>query len=281
MRDQAKPGLSKWPFLLGDFSLLAAATAIALQQRHPLSTGPAGLVVACVLAGAALGILPFVLEYRALVRLAEADRLDSVVSQIGKLEEIASQISAATGQWQNVQGEAEKVSIAAKKMTERMEAEAQAFTEFMQKVNDGERATLRLEVEKMQRGEKDWLQVAIRMLDHVYALNVGAVRSGQPNLIAQLSNFQNACREAARRVGLTPFIAEPAEVFDANRHQLLDEQKSPSNGAIVTETVATGYTFQGRLLRPALVKLRENNGESGDTDERQSHLPLETPASTS
>jgi molecular chaperone GrpE (heat shock protein) len=132
----------------------------------------------------------------------------------------------------------------------------------------------------MQRGEKDWIQVSVRMLDHVYALHLGAVRSGQPNLIAQLSNFQNACRDAARRVGLTPFAAEPAEPFDEQRHQLLEGQKTPADGAVIAETLATGYTFQGRLLRPALVRLRESNGDAGQ-QERQSDLPLETPASPS
>ena len=32
----------------------------------------------------------------------------------------------------------------------------------------------------------------------------------------------------------------------------------------VEETIAAGYTFQGRLLRPALVKLRNGNGAHPD-----------------
>jgi molecular chaperone GrpE (heat shock protein) len=280
MRDQAKPGLAKWPFIFADFSLLFAATLIVWQKGLPLGMWQAALLVGCVAGGAALAIFPFVLEYRALVKLAEAETLGSVVSEIRNLEAIATQISAASGHWQNVQGEAEKINAGARKIAERMEAEVRGFTEFMQKVGEGEKATLRLEVEKMQRGEKDWIQVSVRMLDHVYALHLGAVRSGQPNLIAQLSNFQNACRDAARRVGLTPFAAEPAEAFDEKRHQLLEGQKTPADGAIIAETLATGYTFQGRLLRPALVRLRESNGDAGQQG-RQSDLPLETPASPS
>jgi molecular chaperone GrpE (heat shock protein) len=80
-------------------------------------------------------------------------------------------------------------------------------------------------------------------------------------LIEQLGNFQNACREAARRVGLTPFVASPAEPFDKQRHQLVDGNAVPQDGGKVAETVAAGYTFQGRLLRPAIVQL-ENNGSS-------------------
>ena len=105
------------------------------------------------------------------------------------------------------------------------------------------------------------MQVLVRILDHVYALNQGALRSGQPNLVAQLGSFQNACRDAARRVGLTPFVAKDSEPFDAQRHQLVEGDTQPFAGAVVRETIASGYTFQGKLLRPALVQLRQNNGE--------------------
>jgi molecular chaperone GrpE (heat shock protein) len=136
-----------------------------------------------------------------------------------------------------------------------MAAEVREFTEFMQKANDGEKATLRLEVEKLRRAEGDWLQVLVHLLDHVHALHTGATRSGQPRLIEQLTNFQNACRDTARRVGLVPFAAAAGEAFDAKRHQLVNGEEMPANGAVIGETLATGFTFQGRLVRPALVRV--------------------------
>ena len=126
----------------------------------------------------------------------------------------------------------------------------------MQRMNESEKATLRLEVEKLRRAEVEWLQVVVRMLDHVYALHQGAVRSGQPNVLEQVGSFQNACREAARRVGLAPFAANPSEPFDAQRHQLAEGDARLPADAVVGETLAAGYTFQGKLLRPALVRLR-------------------------
>jgi molecular chaperone GrpE (heat shock protein) len=220
------------------------------------------LAAACVAAGAVLWVAPFILEYQAVTRAAEAGALTNVVSQIQSLEAIAAQIAGATGRWQNVQEEADKTAAAAKAIAERMTAEVQAFTEFMQRANDSEKGTLRLEVEKLRRVESEWLQVLVRMLDHVYALHLGALRSGQPGLIEQMSNFQNACRDAARRVGLAPFAANPADPFDAQRHQILDGNGAPPAGATIGETIASGYTFQGRLLRPALVRLGSNGSDT-------------------
>jgi molecular chaperone GrpE (heat shock protein) len=86
------------------------------------------------------------------------------------------------------------------------------------------------------------------------------LRSQQPGISDQLGKFQNACHDAVRRVGLTPFVAAPAERFDAARHQLMEGDAKAPVDAAVDETIANGYTFQGRLLRPAVVKLRNGNG---------------------
>ena len=59
-----------------------------------------------------------------------------------------------------------------------------------------------------------------------------------------------------------PFDIEPGEVFDANSHQLMDESLTPQAGARIGSMVATGYTFQGRLLRRAVVRLRQEAPES-------------------
>jgi molecular chaperone GrpE (heat shock protein) len=257
MGDAKKPELAKWPFLLGDLLLLGLAYLIFAKSQLPLGAGQIVSVILCVTAGAACMIAPFVFEYRASVRLAEANTLTTVVAQIRNLEQVAAQISQATGQWQFIQEAADKTAAAAREIAQRMGDEARAFTEFMQKANEGEKATLRLETEKLRRAEGDWVQVLIRMLDHVYALHQGAIRSGQTNLIEQVGNFQNACRDAARRVGVTPFTAEQAEPFDTQKHQLIDDAK-PAANALVGETLAAGYTFQGRLLRPALVRLQED-----------------------
>ena len=158
-------------------------------------------------------------------------------------------------------------------------AEVRGFTKFTQPINDNEKGDLPVvEGENLRRLEGDWLRVLMQVLDHVYALQVGALRSGQPNLIEQLGNFQDACRDAARRVGLTPFIAEPAERFDALRHQRVEGEGPVPAQATVEETIATGYTFRGRLLRPALVRLvksaRAESAEGQTGDKARSVTPV-------
>lgn len=264
MYEKTGPKLPKWPFFLGDLLLAGVAGLIYTRSILPLDLWQGTLIVVSVASGAFLAILPFILEYRVAGQLAEAELLGETVSQIKNMQSVADQITAATARWQGVQEVADRVAGTSKAIAERMSAEAKAFTEFMQRANDSEKATLRLEIEKLRRAEGEWLHVMVRMLDHVYALHLAAVRSGQPKLIAQLDQFQHACHDAARRIGLAPFSANAAESFDGQRHQLVDGKETAHEGATIAETVATGYTFQGRLLRPALVRLQGAN-PAGET----------------
>lgn len=281
MDNRALPRLPKWVFLLGDLLLVALGGWVLLRQAEGLMLGPTVLAAASVATGAWLGVMPFVVEYRAAVRLAEAHGLATTVAQIQKLEQVGDHIRLATSQWQAVQEQADQTVAAARQIAEQMMAEARNFAEFMQKANDAEKAHLRLEVDKARRAETEWLQILVRLFDHIYALYMAGVHSGQPNLRQQLGNFQTACRDIVRRVGFVPLEAAPGEPFDEMKHQPLDSNGPPPPGACVAETVATGYSFQGRLLRPPVVRLtvptdRQTSPEQGSP----SSVPAETEPAT-
>jgi molecular chaperone GrpE (heat shock protein) len=251
------PKISKWPFFLGDAVLFLLAWFIYYQSKTPTGTVEICVYVACVAIGSWISITPFLKEYQAELKFAEADRLVSIASQIQNLDQLAAQIGYATSQWQTIRESADKTANVAKSIADGMASEVKSFNEFIHKTNEGEKSTLRLEVDKLRRAEVEWLQATVRILDHVFALHHAAVRSRQPGLAEQLGKFQMACLDVVRRLGLAPFVAAPAEAFDAQRHQLIDgpDAKAPE-GATVEETVAAGYTFQGRMIRPAMVRLK-------------------------
>jgi hypothetical protein len=63
---------------------------------------------------------------------------------------------------------------------------------------------------------------------------------------------------------LVPFVAAPAVPFDAKLHQPSDPNTDPAADALVAETVATGYMFQGQLLRKAVVTLQSPDASATD-----------------
>ncbi len=282
MSDKHSFSVPKWPFFLGDAVLLGIGAFIYHESARPLGHWEIIACGVCAALGALLGVLPFVLDYRALSKALEVTALGTATEKIQNLERLATQISSATNHWENVQLQAEKISGTAGEIAERMSTESREFTQFLKQINEGEKSTLRLEVEKLRRAEGDWLQVLVHLLDHIYALHSSAMRSGQPQLIEQLTRFQNACRHDARRVGLLPFTANVGDPFDAERHRS-SEAEAPAEGSVVGEILAPGYTLQGRLIRPTLVRLKPASpvetappAPPAASQVEQDQLPLET-----
>jgi len=261
------PKLSKWPFYLGDLLLLVLAAWIMKQSPEPYRATTLLFVVVCVGTGAWLSVTPFLTQFRASLKFAESDTLITTVAQIENLQRVGEQITTATAQWQILQEQSVKTAAAAQDVAERMGAEAQAFAEFMQKANDAEKGHLRLEVDKLRRGEGEWVQSIVHILDHIYALHKAGVRSGQPALTEQLGQFQNACRDAVRRLGLLPVEPKPGESFNEKTHQLVDPEAKPLPDARIAETIAIGYTFQGQFLRRALVGLQAADESASGTEQ--------------
>lgn len=260
MAEHMSPRLNKIPFLAGDVLLIAVGAWLALRPGAPADLWHHLLLAGCVLAGAWLGVLPFLAEHRTSARLAEAGGLATTVEQIQRLRAVGDQVSAATARWQSAQEAADQTARAAREMANQITTEARRFAESMQKAHDAEVRNLRLEVEKLRRAEGDWLQVLVRILDHVYALHSAGLRSGQPELTAQLRHFQNACRDAARRVGLMALEAAPDTAFEDRVHELPAGTEGCQNG-LVAQTLATGFTYQGQLIRRILVSLKPRSEE--------------------
>ncbi|MCU0787472.1 MAG: hypothetical protein MUC91_04670 [Verrucomicrobia bacterium] len=250
------PKTVKWPFLVGDALLLGLAWFFYTQAALPFNGVTLLACVACVAIGAVLGITPFIMDYRTEVRLTESSELASAVDQIKGLGTIAAAVASATGKWQSVHEHATEAVKSARQVSEQMSAEMKAFMEFFEKAQTSERQHLSLEVDKLKRAESDWLGVLVHILDHVFALHSAALRSGQQKTIDQLTHFQLAVRDVARRVGLTPLEVETGAPFDAAKHQLPNGGDVPE-GARVAATLATGFSFRGQMIRPAMVQLEQ------------------------
>lgn len=250
--------LAKWPFYLADLLLSVVVVLVLYRLGTFQGTNEMLIVVACLIVAAIaawISILPWLKEHHASVDLNESANLKSSVEQIKGIEKTADLIRQSNAQWQGVQEASTKTVASAREISERMRVEAEEFMKFMSNAHDQERAGLRLEAEKLRRMEGDWIKVTVQILDHVYALFRAAVRSGQQNVIGQLSQFQSACRDVARRMGLAPFMPEIGENFDPRAHQVTDPQAAPPDGARVLDVLAPGFTYQGQMLRRSLVLL--------------------------
>jgi molecular chaperone GrpE (heat shock protein) len=260
--------LPKWPFYLADALLSAIATYVLWRLGALEGTADIIIALACLAAaawGAWLSITPWLVEFRAQSTLTETQNLRSSLEQVQGIEKVADLIKQSNSQWQNIQDSASRTVTAAQEISERMKTESEEFMKFLENAHDQERAALRLEAEKLRRMEGEWIKVTVQILDHIYAISRAAERSGQQNLIAQLAQFQNACREVARRMGLVPTSPAVGDLFDGRAHQLPELQSPPPANAVIGQVLATGFSYQGQPLRRALVLLADSAAETKES----------------
>src|SRR2546425_13251446 len=97
MSERTVPKLPKWPFFLGDIRLVTLAYLILgaayAHGKGPMNTWQNLWCVLSLSLGCGLSLLPFLLEYRAAMKLTEADRLPNALLQIEDLEIISLQIT--------------------------------------------------------------------------------------------------------------------------------------------------------------------------------------------
>lgn len=256
--DQSKR-IAKFPFVIGDLLLLAMAGWIiwdsgGLPGGYLLLT-----VVGCLVVGMFFSVLPFLLDYRAELKREEINEFQNVSEQLKSLTQLEEHIRHATSQWQSIQDHCLKTVEDAGQIGKSMTEESQRFAEVMQSMNVSEKEHLRVEVEKLRRGERDWLQALVRVLDHVFSLHKAAIQSGQQKLIQQITNFQHAVTDVVRRMGLVQHNAEIGSIYNSELHQILNNENEQFNEAAVAETLAPGFTFQGRMVRLPLVRLVEKS----------------------
>ena len=116
MSQRTEPRLPKLPFVFADIGLLGVAYLIFWRSQAPMTPWDMFFCAASVALGAVLCVAPFLLEYRASMKLTEADRLANAVLQIENIEIVGRQINHATANWQAAHEQANKSVEAAREI---------------------------------------------------------------------------------------------------------------------------------------------------------------------
>lgn len=257
MSEQTVPRAAKWPFVLGDLCLLAAGGGVAWlahSGRIPWSLSVAAVTTAAVGAGAWVLVTPFLRDQEAELRLREQDNLADTLQQIQQLERAASGIAAGASNLQSGQQALQRANETSAALVQQLAAERKSFTEILQRNQDQERQTLRLELEKLRRGEEETLRVVCHLLDHNFAVYQAGQQSPHPGVAQQLAQYRAACLDAVRRLGIVAHQATPGDAFHPDFHQTVDG-KAPPEDSRIAGTLACGYTVRGVGVRPIIVAI--------------------------
>jgi molecular chaperone GrpE len=86
------------------------------------------------------------------------------------------------------------------------------------------------------------------------ALGAARAEAGSPPLIEGIEMILRLFRSALEKVGVRP-MESVGKPFDPTYHQAVAQVESSEEANVVVEEIQKGYLIEGRVLRPAMVKV--------------------------
>jgi hypothetical protein len=121
----------KLPFIIGDIVFFGIALTIIGLADDPLSTGTLAIATGCVIIAIALLITPFLLDYEARLRIAEAKNRSLGESHLRKLSALSEQLNHAVSRSQSIEDEVGKALGATEEITEKLTLQSSDLTQLL------------------------------------------------------------------------------------------------------------------------------------------------------
>jgi hypothetical protein len=157
MTPSAQPKLPTWIFIVTDLALLGAAGFIATHSTRPFSETTTFAIVACVIAGAIVGLVPLVARYEIQKNETLDDRQRALEALARTISSAAEQISIAANGLHEIGELAQKNLRHAEKLPHQLQDKIAEFQAQLANVNDAEKEELEKEVAALRTTESERL----------------------------------------------------------------------------------------------------------------------------
>jgi len=121
----------KLPFIIGDIVFFGIALTIIGLSDNPLGAGTLAIATFCVIIAIALLITPFLLDYEARLRIAEAKNRSLGESHLRKLSALSEQLNHAVSRSQSIEEEVGKALGATEEITEKLSLQSSDLTQLL------------------------------------------------------------------------------------------------------------------------------------------------------
>jgi hypothetical protein len=249
------PTVVKWPFFAGDGLCIATMAAILVLADRPLSGGITAAVVVCLLVGVVLAIIPYLIEYEARLRVAEASAHGSIDVQIRKAAAFAEQLNHSVSRSQATAEQIEKVLASNEESMEKLAEQVETIEQWA----GGNDSLGRRDDSKLADSLKS-VEAGIHKLTRATADLAGRehitpdllrTALAELNLRPQADNIDPARPEPSTRAEI---IESPVEPKGAKRGSHLDQSELPEAephftfNEKSTSLIATAYIGIGNKL---------------------------------
>jgi hypothetical protein len=198
------PKLPKLPFLVGDAVLVAAAWFISDRAAHPWPTEAILAIAGCVLAGAVVGVIPFLTDYARRQDEALDDRQRGLEALARTVATSAEQISIAAQGLHEIAELAQKNLKQAEQLPHKLQEKIAGIQGRAAGNRDQEKEEMERELTALRASEADRIEAAVDKLAKAAAEWTKAEAAAQKRVAA-----------IAKEPEVEPLPAPPTEVTAA------------------------------------------------------------------
>lgn len=245
-RPASPPPVTRWKFVLGALVFVALGVTWLLFGADPLDAVGMLVLLLCLAVSATLCLAPYLIEYDARLRLAEAHARDHAESQVRRLTQVSDQLMNAVSRSQSTEEQAGQALGTLEELAERLAGQAEEIAQQLARVQERDSAALKAEVERLARerderlaaleqridtanGQISELQLASRKAASSLARTLDDLRDQLGAIAARLDAARAAPggRAPAERVAATPEIQTPDSPADASPEERTAEPHRP------------------------------------------------------
>ena len=157
MTPSSQPKLPIWIFIVTDLAFLGTAALIAWNSHRPYSEPTMFLIVACVIVGAVVGLVPIVANLEAQKNETLDDRQRALEALARTITSSAEQISIATSGLNEIAEIAQRNLRHAEKLPHQLHEKIAEFQAQFTAVNDAEKEELEKELATLRTSESERL----------------------------------------------------------------------------------------------------------------------------
>lgn len=199
-----------WVFLATDVVLLGAAIVIAKMQPRPWTETTVMAIVACIIVGAIVGLVPMITYYERQKNEMLDDRQRALEALARTVASSAEQISIAAGGLHEIAELAQKNLRQAEQLPHRLQEKIAEFQAQLANANDVEKEELEKELEELRSSETEKLQTASDKISRTTAEFAKLETATQQHLAAATEALSKLSFGTASAIGKAQVAAEQA-----------------------------------------------------------------------
>lgn len=199
-----------WVFFATDAVLVGAAAFVAYAGPRPLSTNAILAIVACVIAGAVVALVPLIARVERRKNEALDDRQRALEALARTVAASADQISIAASGFHEIAELAQKNLRHAEQLPHKLQDKIAEFQAQLANANDTEKEELEKEVVSLRSAESERLETVATKMARVVAEFAKIEASTQQHLAAANEAITKLSFGAAAAIGKAQVAAEQA-----------------------------------------------------------------------